>query len=85
MLTIRISVAWLIAVICLGTLGLLLLLVQPFTVKAQEPKRYQYQIIEVIPDTETMQTRLNEFGSNGWELVGFAMGNMTNPRMVFKK
>lgn len=85
MLTIRISFAWLIAVICLGTLGLLLLLVQPFTVKAQEPKRYQYQIVEVIPDNEKMQTMLNEFGSGGWELVGFAMGNMTNPRMIFKK
>ena len=85
MLTIRISVAWAIAIVSLVALGLLLLLGQPFVVKAQEPKRYQYQIIEVIPDTETMQTRLNEFGSNGWELVGFAMGNMTNPRMVFKK
>lgn len=85
MLTIRISVAWTIAVISLGALGLLLFFGQPFAAKAQEPKRYQYQIIEVIPDTETMQTRLNEFGSNGWELVGFAMGNMTNPRMVFKK
>ena len=85
MLTIRISVAWTIAVLSLGALGLLLLLGPPFVVKAQEPKRYQYQIIEVIPDTETMQTKLNEFGSNGWELVGFAMGNMTNPRMVFKK
>lgn len=85
MLTIRISVAWLIAVICLGTLGLLLLLVQPFTVKAQEPKRYQYRIVEVIPDNEKIQAMLNEFGSNGWDLAGFAMGNMTNPRMIFKK
>ena len=57
MLTIRISVAWLIAVICLGALGLLLLLGQPFTVKAQEPKRFQYQIIEVVPDTQNMQTK----------------------------
>lgn len=85
MLTIRISVAWTIAIISLGALGLLLLLGQPFTVKAQEPKRYQYRIAEVIPDNEKMQTTLNEFGLNGWELVGFAMGNMTNPRMIFMK
>jgi hypothetical protein len=85
MLTIRISVAWAITILTLGAVGILLFLGQPFAAKAQEPKRYQYQIIEVIPDTETMQTKLNEFGSNGWELVGFAMGNMTNPRMVFKK
>ena len=85
MLTIRISVAWTIAVLSLGAFGLLLFLGQPFVAKAQEPKRFQYQIIEVVPDNENMQTKLNEFGSNGWELVGFAMGNMTNPRMIFKK
>jgi hypothetical protein len=85
MLTIRISVAWAIAVMSLGALGLVLLLGQPFAAKAQEPKRFQYRIIEVLPDTENMQTKLNEFGSNGWELVAVAMGNMTEPRLVFKK
>jgi len=85
MLTIRISVAWTIAVICLGALGLVLLLGQPFAAKAQEPKRFQYQIIEVLPDTENMQTRLTEYGSNGWELVAAVTANMTNPRLVFKK
>jgi len=85
MLTIRISVAWAIAAISLGVLGLVLLLGQPFAAKAQEPKRFQYRIIEVLPDTENMQTKLNEFGSNGWELVAVAMGNMTEPRLVFKK
>ncbi len=85
MLTIRISVAWAIAAISLGALGLVLLLGEPFAAKAQEPKRFQYQIIEVLPDTENMQTKLNEFGSNGWELVAVAMGNMTEPRLIFKK
>jgi hypothetical protein len=85
MLTIRISVAWAIAAISLGALGLVLLLGQPFAAKAQEPKRFQYRIIEVLPDTENMQTKLNEFGSHGWELVAVAMGNMTEPRLVFKK
>lgn len=85
MLTIRISVAWTIAVVSLGVLGLVLLLGQPFSVTAQEPKRYQYQIIEVLPDTKNMQTKLNEFGANGWELVAVPMGSMTEPRLIFKK
>ena len=85
MLTIRISVAWTIAIISLGALGLLLLIGQPFAVTAQEPKRYQYQIIEVLPDTKNMQTKLNEFGANGWELVAVPMGSMTEPRLIFKK
>jgi hypothetical protein len=85
MLTLRISVAWTIAVVSLGALGLTLLIGQPFAVTAQEPKRYQYQIIEVLPDTKNMQTKLNEFGANGWELVAVPMGSMTEPRLIFKK
>ena len=85
MLTIRISIAWMIAVFSLGTIGLALLLGQPFTVKAQEPKRFQYRIIEVLPDTQNMQTKLNEFGAAGWELVAVSMGDMTEPRLIFKK
>jgi hypothetical protein len=85
MLTIRISVAWTIAVISLGAIGLLLLLGQPFAVKAQEPKRFQYMIVEVLPDTQNMQTKLNEFGASGWELVAVPMGSMTEPRLIFKK
>ena len=85
MLTIRISVSWAIAAISLGTLGLVLLLGQPFAAKAQEPKRFQYEIVEVLPDTQNMQTKLNEYGSGGWELVAVSMGNMTEPRLIFKK
>jgi hypothetical protein len=85
MQTVRLSAAWVITGVCLGALGLLLLMGQPFTAKAQEPKRFQYKIIEVLPDTENMQTRLNEFGANGWELVAVSMGNMTEPRLIFKK
>jgi len=58
---------------------------QPFAAKAQESKRFQYKIVEVLPDTQNMQTRLNEFGANGWELVAVSMGNMTEPRLIFKK
>jgi hypothetical protein len=79
------SLAWMIAGISLGALGLLLLIGQPFTAKAQELKRFQYQIVEVLPDTQTMQSKLNEFGSNGWELIAVSMGNMTEPRLIFKK
>jgi len=79
------SLAWMIAGISLGALGLLLFIGEPFTAKAQEPKRFQYQIVEVLPDTQNMQSKLNEFGSSGWELVAVSMGNMTEPRLIFKK
>ena len=81
----RLSLAWLIAGMSLGALGLLLFLGQPFTAKAQEQKHFQYRIVEVLPDTQNMQSKLNEFGSSGWELVAVSMGNMTEPRLIFKK
>jgi len=81
----RLAIAWLIAGVGLGALGLLLLMGQPFTAKAQEVKRFQYKIVEVLPDTHNMQTTLNEFGANGWELVSVSMGNMTEPRLIFKR
>ena len=85
MQNVRLSVAWVIAGVSLGAFGLLLLMGQPFTAKAQEAKRFQYKIVEVLPDTHNMQTTLNEFGANGWELVSVSMGNMTEPRLIFKK
>ena len=85
MQNLRFSVAWLIAGVSLGALGFLFLMGQPFVAKAQESKRYQYKIVEVLPDTENMQIRLNEFGASGWELVAVSMGNMTEPRLIFKK
>ena len=85
MQSVRFSAAWVIAGICVGALGFLLFMGQPFAAKAQEPKRFQYKIIEVLPDTQNMQTKLNEFGANGWELVAVPMGSMTEPRLIFKK
>jgi hypothetical protein len=82
---IRLSIAWLIAGVSLCALGFLLLIGLPFTAKAQESKRIQYKIVEVLPDTQNMQTMLNEFGASGWELVAVSMGNMTEPRLIFKK
>ena len=85
MQNVRRSGAWLLAGVSLSMLGFLLLMGQPFAAKAQEPKRFQYKIVEVLPDTENMQTKLNEFGASGWELVAVPMGNMTEPRLIFKK
>ena len=85
MQNVRFSAAWLIAGVCLGVLGFLLLVGQPFAAKAQEPRRFQYKIVEVLPDTQNMQTVLNEFGASGWDLVAVSMGNMTEPRLIFKK
>lgn len=85
MQNVRLSIAWLIAGVSLGALGFLLLMGQPYAAKAQEPKRIQYKIVEVLPDTQNMQTMLNEFGASGWELVAVSMGNMTEPRLIFKK
>lgn len=58
---------------------------QPFSVKAEEMKRYQYRIVEVLHDTDPMQRTLSEFGSSGWELVAVSAGDLTSPRMIFKK
>ncbi len=85
MQNIRQSIAWLFGGAGIGAVGLLLFMGQPFSAKAQEPKRYQYIIVEVLPDTKNMQTKLNEFGADGWELVAVPMGSMTEPRLVFKK
>jgi len=85
MQNVRFSAAWVIAGVSLGALGFLLFMGQPFPAKAQESKRIQYKIVEVLPDTQNMQTMLNEFGSSGWELVAVSMGNMTEPRLIFKK
>jgi hypothetical protein len=65
--------------------AVMLIIGQPVALKAQEPKRFEYRIVEVLPDTHNMQTTLNEFGMNGWELVSVSMGNMTEPRLIFKK
>jgi hypothetical protein len=85
MQNIRLSVAWVIAGVSLSALGLLLLMEQPFPAKAQELKRIQYKIVEVLPDTQNMQTKLNEFGAEGWELVAVPMGSMTEPKLIFRK
>jgi hypothetical protein len=53
--------------------------------QSQEAKRYVYKVVDVQPDNSAMQTTLNEYGAAGWELVLIGMGDMTTPRLVFKK
>jgi len=86
MQNVRLYAVWVGVVVSL-LLGILLVVGQwpSLIVTAQEPKRFQYQIVEVLPDTQNMQTKMNEFGSAGWELVAVSMGNMTEPRLIFKK
>ena len=73
-----------LAISGLVTTGILFLM-NPGAPKAQEQKRFEYRIVEVLPDTTNMQTKLNEFGMSGWELVAVSMGNMTEPRLIFKR
>ena len=86
MLNVRRHAAWITAgVSLLFAVTVLIAQWPPFTATAQETKRFEYRIIEVLPDTQNMQMKLNEFGANGWELVAVSMGNMTEPRLIFKK
>ena len=48
------------------------------TPKAQDSKR-------CCPITMNMQTKLNEFGMNGWELVSCRWAILTEPRLIFKR
>ena len=52
MQNIRLSVAWVIAGVSLSALGLLLSHGAALPAKAQELKRIQYKIVEVLPDTQ---------------------------------
>jgi hypothetical protein len=47
--------------------------------------RFVYRVIEVPPDTRSIQAALDEYGHGGWELVAFEMGELQVPRMIFKK
>jgi hypothetical protein len=46
---------------------------------------FVYRVIEVPPDTRSIQAALDEYGHGGWELVAFEMGELQVPRMIFKK
>jgi hypothetical protein len=42
-------------------------------------------VVDVPPNNSAMQTTLNEYGAASCELVLMGMGDMTTPRLVFKK
>ena len=79
------SAIWILGIAMLGLQALLLVKDIERPAVAQEMKRFQYKIVEVLPDTHNMQATLNEYGQTGWELVAVSMGDMTAPRLVFKK
>jgi hypothetical protein len=56
-----------------------------FQAGAQEPRKFQYKIVEATTDTHNMQTLLNEYGAAGWELIAVGFGDLTSPRLIFKK
>jgi hypothetical protein len=47
--------------------------------------RFEYRVIDVPPDTRSIQSALNEYGQAGWELAAFEMGELQTPRLIFKK
>ena len=75
------------------TLALLLLISgwwltsdRPPSAVGQETKRYVYKVVDVPAGSHAaMQSTLNEYGSAGWELILIGIGDMTTPRLVFKK
>jgi hypothetical protein len=47
--------------------------------------RFEYRVIEVLPDTRSIQAALTEYGHAEWELTAFEMGELQAPRLIFKK
>ncbi len=71
-----------------GVLALMTLVIVLWIVlatSAQEPKRFQYKVVDSAADTQTMQAILNDYGNAGWELVAVAIGDIQVPRLIFKK
>ena len=59
---------------------------RPPSAVGQETKRYVYKVVDVPAGSHAaMQSTLNEYGSAGWELILIGIGDMTTPRLVFKK
>jgi hypothetical protein len=66
----------------------LFLSLRPTAVVSQAPLnqlRFEYRVIEVPPDTRSIQAALDEYGRAGWELAAFEMGELQAPRLIFKK
>jgi hypothetical protein len=74
-----------VAVLLLSIMVLSVVVLRHPSAEGQEAKRYVYKVVDVPPDNTAMQTTLNEYGAAGWELILIGMGDMTTPRLVFKK
>ncbi|MGQ0810335.1 MAG: hypothetical protein ACT4OO_03820 [Nitrospiraceae bacterium] len=75
------------------TIGLLLALnlIMPLRSRhdvssAAEDRRFVYVVVEVpAGDTVNLQSTLNNYGNDGWELVSVMFGDIQVPKLVFKK
>ncbi|MBX9657728.1 MAG: hypothetical protein K2X00_04115 [Nitrospiraceae bacterium] len=47
--------------------------------------RFEYRVLEVLPDTRSIQAVLTEYGQARWELAVVEMGDLQTPRLIFKK
>ena len=78
---------WLLyGVVCVALSGAVSLVAAPVSSQdSLHTSRFEYRVIEVPPDTRSIQVALDEYGHAGWELVAFEMGELQAPRMIFKK
>ena len=67
------------------TLGLALRATPVVSQGSLNPPRFEYRVLEVLPDTRSIQAVLTEHGQSGWELAAFEMGDLQTPRLIFKK
>ena len=81
----RFSVVWFWIGVSLFALAVMPMSGRLFSAGAQEPKRFQYKIVDVLTETQDMEITLNRYGADGWELVAVGMGDLTRPRLIFKK
>lgn len=79
------STSFLFGLALLGFVLALMLGGRWFQAGAQEPRKFEYKIVEATTDTHNMQTLLNEHGAAGWELIAVGFGDLTSPRLIFKK
>jgi len=77
---------FILGVMCCVLIGMGYIYVSPVESQSTGTQpRFEYRVIEVQPDTRSIQAALDEYGHAGWELVAFEMGELQAPRMIFKK
>ena len=71
----------------------ILLVGATFSISANEVQKWEYKCVDtylgksVVSDqAAVLEKKFNQFGERGWEMVGYAMNNGANARMVcFKR